>query len=461
MTAHEKILAPVGGVAGARCPGDSVQDVYRRDRGELPKCLAETAAAPLEARPLTTDVYTSRDFHARELERMWSRVWQMAGREEDIPKVGDHFVYEIGATSLIIVRSGAAEIRALYNSCLHRGTALRECGGNVSQFRCPFHAFTWDLHGKIKRIPSEWDFQDIRGRVAKLPEARLDTWGGFIFVNLDEEAESLQSYLESVPKDFERWPLDQRFTASHVAKELDCNWKVAQEAFIEVFHVIGIHPQSLPMFGDANAQYDVWPERRHTSRMINLSAVASPHLRGYSEQRILDASAEFGLCDRGATVPAGKRARDVVVEVMRERFRRDLGVDTSGLCDTEVLDVIQYNVFPNLMLFGGLGSPLVYRVRPQGDDPGRCLFEVWLLLPFPKDAPRPPAAPLRILTAEDRWSSVEELSYFGAILDQDFDMMPQVQRGLRASKSRQVLLSTYQESRIRHMRQTLDEYVRR
>jgi len=447
---------------GARCPGDSVQDVYRRDRGELPKCLAETTAASLEARPLSTDVYTSRDFHALELERMWSRVWQMACREEDIPKVGDHLVYDIGPTSLIIVRSGEDEIRAFYNSCLHRGTALRECGGNVNQFRCPFHSFTWDLRGEIKRIPSEWDFQNIRERVSRLPEARLDTWGGFIFVNLDEGAESLESYLEGVPKDFERWPLDRRFTAAHVAKELDCNWKVAQEAFIEVFHVIGIHPQSLPMFGDANAQYDVWPGRRHTSRMINLSAVASPHLNGsYGEQRILDSAASFGLCEKGAIVPAGKRARDVVVELMRERFTRDLGVDTTGLCDTEVLDVIQYNVFPNLMLFGGLGSPLVYRVRPQGDDPGRCLFEVWLLLPFPPDAPRPPAAPLRKLTADQRWSNVEELSYFGAILDQDFDMMPQVQRGLRASRTRQVLLSTYQESRIRHMRQTLDEYVER
>jgi hypothetical protein len=117
---------------GARCPGDSVQDVYRRDRGELPKCLAETTAASLEARPLSTDVYTSRDFHALELERMWSRVWQMACREEDIPKVGDHLVYDIGPTSLIIVRSGEDEIRAFHNSCLHRGTALRECGGNVS-----------------------------------------------------------------------------------------------------------------------------------------------------------------------------------------------------------------------------------------------------------------------------------------------------------------------------------------
>ena len=109
--------------------------------------------------------------------------------------------------------------------------------------------------------------------------------------------------------------------------------------------------------------------------MINLSGVASPHTEGsYSEQRILDAAAGFGLCEAGSKVPEGARARDVIVSVMRERFGNDLGIDTDGLSDTEILDVIQYHVFPNLVIFGGLGSPLVYRVHPFGDDPNRCFF---------------------------------------------------------------------------------------
>lgn len=444
----------------ARCPGPSVQDVYQSDERNPPHLLRESVAAPLGDRTFDTDVYTSRRFHELELERMWSRVWQVACREEDIPEVGDHVLYEIGETSLIVIRSAPGEIRAYYNSCLHRGTLLREEGGRISRIRCPFHSFTWRLDGEIEKVTCPWDFPDLQAGDLKLPEARLDTWGGFVFVNLDAEADSLASYLERVPEDFKRWPLEERYTAAHVGKVLDCNWKIAIEAFIEVFHVIGIHPQSLAMFGDANAQYDTWQGQRHTSRMINLSGVASPHTQGsYGEQRILDAAASFGLCEVGARVPAGKRARDVIVDLMRRRFERDLRIDTSDLSDTEVLDVIQYHVFPNLVIFGGLGSPLVYRVRPLRDDPGRCFFEVRLLLPAPVDEPRPPAAAMTVLSANEAWSTVDALGYFGPILDQDFDTMPLVQRGLRASKTRRSRLSRYQESRIRLMRQTLDEYV--
>ncbi|MAG32146.1 MAG: (2Fe-2S)-binding protein [Deltaproteobacteria bacterium] len=442
-----------------RCPGKSVQDVYQMDQKGPPPLLQESVAALPDEKIFSTDAYTSREFHELEMERMWSRVWQVACREEEIPDVGDHVVYDIGQTSLIVIRSAADEIRAFHNSCLHRGALLRECDGHVDQIRCPFHSFTWDLSGELVKVPCRWDFPELHERDFKLPEARLDTWGGFVFVNLDADAEPLSTYLERVPQDFERWPLEERFTAAHVAKELDCNWKIAIEAFIELYHVIGIHPQALPFFGDANAQYDLWPGNRHTSRMISLSAVASPHLHGTNEQRVLDAAAGFGLCEKGATVPEGKRARDVVVEQMRERFERELRIDSTDMSDTEILDVIQYAVFPNLVLFAGLGSPIVYRSRPVGDDPGRCFFEIWLLLPVPDDSPRPPPAARRLLSADEPWSSAEELGYYGPILDQDFDEMPRVQRGLRASKTRRQMFSNYQESRIRLMRQTLDDYL--
>jgi len=444
----------------ARCPGESVQDVYREDANEPPAFLRETVSTSIGGGALPTNVYTSPDYHRLELERMWSRVWQVACREEDIPEVGDHVVYEIGETSLIVIRSTPDEIRAYHNSCLHRGTLLREDGGRISRIRCPFHSFTWNLNGEVEKITCPWDFPNLTEDDLRLPEARVDEWGGFVFVNLDNDAGALSTYLERVPQDFARWPLEDRFTAAHAGKVLECNWKIAIEAFIEVFHVIGIHPQSLPLFGDANAQYDVWRGQRHTSRMINLSGVASPHTEGsYSEQRILDAAANFGLCEAGAAVPEGARARNVIVSAMRERLGNDLGIDTNGLSDTEILDVIQYHVFPNLVIFGGLGSPLVYRVRPFGDDPNRCYFEVRLLLPVPDGTARPPAAPLVELQANQLWSSVDAFGYFGPILDQDFETMPRVQRGLRASKTRRARLGNYQESRIRLMRQTLDEYV--
>lgn len=117
------------------------------------------------------------------------------------------------------------------------------------------------------------------------------------------------------------------------------------------------------------------------------------------------------------------------------------------------------NLFPNFVVFGGFGSPLAYRVRPAGDDPGRCLFEVYLLLPCPDNAPLPPPAPTRWLADDEPFSSVETLSYFGPILDQDAENMPLMQRGLAASTSGRVHPSNYQEIRVRHLRETLAQYL--
>jgi len=193
--------------------------------------------------------------------------------------------------------------------------------------------------------------------------------------------------------------------------------------------------------------------------MLNVSGVASPLVRGrFDEQASYDAASRYGM-GPPATLAPGQSARERLSEVTRERMQRELGVDASAYSDSEVLDVIEYNLFPNLTLFGGL-SPLCYRVRPAGRDPGRCLFEVMLLVPLPEGAPRPPAAKPRWLREGERFADVAELGFFGPVLDEDMELMPLVQRGLRASRKPTVTLSQYQELRIRHLRRTLDAYLR-
>jgi hypothetical protein len=242
-------------------------------------------------------------------------------------------------------------------------------------------------------------------------------------------------------------------------KRFACNWKVALEAFLETFHVIGLHANALPFFGDANSQYDVWAGRRHYSRMINPSGVASPHVAAQSTpQRVVDAAAKFGLCPPGP-LAEGESPRDRIARSLRSFFRDTTGVDLESKTDSEVIDVIEYNLFPNLILFGGFGSPLAYRARPDGDDPNSSIFEVWLLLPWAEGTAKPRSAPTVYLEDHEKFADVPTLSYFGAVLDQDADAMPLVQRGLRASRKGKITLGNYQEIRIRHMRQTLAEYL--
>jgi phenylpropionate dioxygenase-like ring-hydroxylating dioxygenase large terminal subunit len=445
-----------------RCPGPTYQDILDDDVKPAPSILRESSNDDLGAAELPTDVYLSADYHRREVEELWGRVWQIAGRIEDVAGPGDSFVYDIGDDSLLILRTKKGELRAYHNACLHRGTRLRDEAGSLERIRCPFHGFTWSLEGDLADVPCRWDFPEIEDEAFRLPQAHVDTWGGFVFVNLDPQAGPLSDYLEDLPRHFERWPLEDRIVAARVERRVACNWKIAIEAFIETFHVIGVHPENLPFFGDANSQYDVWPEHRHYNRMLNASGTPSPHLKGeLSDQRIIDIAARFGMAEPGTRVPEGANARSVMVEASRDRLTSTLGINSEDLSDAEVQDVIQYSLFPNVVLFGGLGSPLFYRARPDGDDPNSCLFEVMLLLPAPTGVERPAPAKRRFLDDSEKWSDVPELSYFGPVLDQDQEIMPRVQRGLRASRKSTSSLGVYQESRIRHFRRTLEEYVPR
>lgn len=445
-----------------RCPGPSYQDVLARDRVAAPELLRESISAPLGDADLPIDVYLSPEQHRREVDGLWRRVWQIAGRVEDVERPGDSFVYDIADDSLVVVRTRSGELRAYHNACLHRGTRLRDEAGRLERIRCPFHGFTWSLEGELEDVPCRWDFPQIEDAAFRLPQAKVATWGGFVFVNLDPDCGPLEDHLEDLPRHFARWPLAQRRIAARVERRVPCNWKIAIEAFVETYHIVGVHPASLPFFGDANSQYDVWPDKRHMNRMLNASGVPSPHVgNGLSEQRVFDAAARFGMAQPGTRLAPDESARAALVAAARSRLERGLGLDTSGFSDAEVQDVIQYSLFPNVVLFGGLGSPLFYRVRPDGNDPDACLFEVMLLLPVAPGKERSAPAPRRWLEPHEKWSDVPELSFFGPVLDEDQAIMPRVQRGLRAARKPGTTLGLYQESRIRHFRRTLDEYVPR
>src|SRR5690606_8642362 len=132
----------------------------------------------------------------------WTRTWQMVCREEELTRAGDHVVYDIVNASIIVMRGDDGQLRGFHNSCLHRGRALRMSDGSVNQLRCPYHGFTWDLKGEFKSMPTTWDFKHLSPCQLKLPQVKLDTWAGFVFINQDLEAEPLSDYLNILPQHF-------------------------------------------------------------------------------------------------------------------------------------------------------------------------------------------------------------------------------------------------------------------
>jgi phenylpropionate dioxygenase-like ring-hydroxylating dioxygenase large terminal subunit len=449
-------------------PADDVGEIARGERfyqgllddevREVPVSLRATSVGFTEPMDLAPSRYFDPAFHQLEVERVWGRTWQMACREEQLPKVGSCVVYDIADWSLLVVRTAPDEIRAYHNSCLHRGTQLRTTAGVVKNFRCPYHGFTWNLDGTLAEIPAAWDFPHIEPSEFGLPQAQVGTWGGFVFVNVDPDAAPLEAYLEDLPWHFAAWPLEDRYLSSHTVRVMPCNWKVALEAFIEAYHTMAVHPQLLPTAADSLSEYDVYGP--HVSRMITAVGVSSEHLdRQLDDVEVIRAM--LGTRDAEVTIEPGSSARQVLADRVRGSLRKRSGRDYSEVTDAELLDGIEYFLFPNFMPWAGFLTSFAYRFRPDGHDPDSCVVDIMVLEPVPEGQPRPPASPTRHLGPDESWTDAPELGVFGRVFNQDGSTFGRVQRGLRASVRPTTTLARYQESRIRHFHATLDAYLGR
>ena len=452
-----------------RCAGPSVQHYFTSDTRSVPASLRYEANDVDGTADIDKERFVSSEWAWLELQKMWKKVWQFAVLEDEIPEEGDYAVYEIGHESVLLVRSAPDRIRGFVNACLHRGRKLATAPGHADVLRCPFHGFSWNIDGSFAGTPCPWDFPHVTAEEFSLPEVRVETWRGFVFINFDPDAVSLAEYMGSFDELF-TWPLEQRYKALHIAAIIPCNWKVGQDAFIEALHLATTHPQTLGWNGDANTQYDAVSDQPHWSRLINVQGVASPYLGdALTEQEVVDAfyeSRSFYAASEGRDlvgeppkVTDGTTARAVLADQMRNQLETATGRDYSETSDAELLDAIQYLLFPNFHPWGGAKSNIVYRWRPDGEDPDSCIFELLYMAAYPLDEPKPKPVAVRWVEPGTMFADLPELGLIGPIFDQDMQNMPFVQQGLKASHKPGITLAKYQESRIRHFNQTLDAYM--
>ncbi len=441
-----------------RSPGPSWQDVLDQDSRPVPDFLRAESPYLNGFGDIPKDRYLSREWHEKEKACLWSRVWQFACREEQIPEVGSYIVYEIVDQSYLVTRVSEDEIKAYPNVCLHRGRLLKTYDGRCSEFRCPYHGFAWHLDGELKHIPAEWDFPHLEARSEgmALPEVKVGTWAGFVFINPDPEAESLQDFLgEEILRHFERWDLENRYIQAHVSKIVNCNWKIANEAFSEGFHVNATHPQGMTYTGDPQSQVDIWG---NTARNISPKGIPCPLLSFVpTEEQMLRDALDVR---EGEPLPIpfedGETMRAALSRAGRERFRDSFGDRVDDLTDAEFLDAWVYTVFPNFMPWGAFNR-IFYRFRPNGDEHESCIFEIFYLAPFLGD--RPPPATETKLGPSDPWTDAQELEKLAMVAEQDTFNMQRVHQGLKVLRREGVLLSRYQESIVRWRQDLIQKYV--
>jgi phenylpropionate dioxygenase-like ring-hydroxylating dioxygenase large terminal subunit len=213
--------------------------------------------------------YTSDDFFALEQQHLWPRVWVPAGRVEDIAEPGDYVTFAELGRPVVIVRGADREIRAFYNTCQHRGAQIvRDAHGNARSLRCLYHSWTYDItSGEVVHIPEEYDFRGLDRSDHALTQIRCDTYGGWVFVNEDPDAEPLRHWFGPVFDALDSLEGETLRTICRREATMACNWKIAAEAFLEIYHFRFIHTAAGPTPVDSRGTLiTLWPNG--ASRMI-------------------------------------------------------------------------------------------------------------------------------------------------------------------------------------------------
>jgi glycine betaine catabolism A len=179
-----------------------------------------------------------------EREHILRRDWVIVGREDEAPDPGTYFLAELDGEPLLVVRGRDGVLRAFYNVCRHRGTAVVEepCGTAV-RFQCPYHAWIYDLEGKLVRAKHTDDLDDFSLETSGLVPVGCDTWQGFVFINLDPDAASLSDQLGDLDEHLARFDFSDLRPARTITYDVAANWKFIAENYSECYHCPPLHPQ--------------------------------------------------------------------------------------------------------------------------------------------------------------------------------------------------------------------------
>jgi phenylpropionate dioxygenase-like ring-hydroxylating dioxygenase large terminal subunit len=433
--------------------------------------LEDAVTVPVEA-------YISADYARAERDKLWRKVWQQVGRVEELPAVGDYLTYEILDDSVIIVRATETELRAFHNVCPHRGRRLidipkgaRNATGKRRQFTCGYHGWGFDLAGQNQRLIQKQDWKEaLTPDCTSLTKVSLDTWGGWIWINLDPTAEPLRQYLEPAATLLEPFELQRMRYRWRKWGIFDCNWKVAMEAFCEAYHVQTTHPEF-----NKWGEFKSWSRTHGKHSHIGYEAPANvdgnqagKNRIGTGDARISTADLQVYTWEKAQTnttktlvdaalklkdeLPEGTPPGQVMQHWLASARRADEArgvvwpvVDPSHVAKTGTA----WQIFPNFQIGHGVNNMLCYNARPYGYDPDKCIFEAAVYQHFP-EGEAPDTSWVYSEATEEAWSYV---------LSQDFSNMAAVQQGMKSLGFSGTKPNPYAERSVANLHRNLARYM--
>jgi len=428
----------------------------------MPRINSLAPAIPAES-------YISPDWVRQEKARLWSKVWQMACREEEISEPNSFYTYEIADESITIVRRPDMTLGAYFNVCAHRGRRLTEGCGKMKRFHCRFHGWQWDLQGKPAVVVDRNDWGDaLQDEEISLMPVRVGSWGGWIYVNMDPDAESLESFLEPAKSMLDPFEFEKMRYAWHKQTILPCNWKVILGAFNEGYHTQTTHPQLLPHYNDFTYSKAYGRHSMFGATQDGLFGQPSPRLAKPERdlrmglhafnQEIWDTlnaiTSEEALRAGERLMELPEDADAMTIYAAFDQFHREEssknGTPWPDITFEQVMAAgTDWHIFPNMIFLPTPTTVLGYRARPNGDDPDSCIFEVYSLQRYKEgEAPN-----VKLEEADHRSPEWRK------ILSQDFDNVGEIQKGMKSQGFRGARPSPVQEQAIINFHAALDGYV--
>jgi phenylpropionate dioxygenase-like ring-hydroxylating dioxygenase large terminal subunit len=430
-----------------------------------------TRAIPDGAVVIGPEAYLSEAYARAENELLWGKVWQVACRVEEIPKVGDYVTYDILDDSIIVVRVAADRIAAYHNVCAHRGRRLTDGCGHTKRFACRFHGWKWNLDGTNAEVICREEWGDaLNDDYLRLQEVKADIWGGYVFINMDLGCEPLSAFLAPAAAMLDPFELDKMRYRWRQWLHVPCNWKVAIEAFMEGYHVLGTHPQ-LTRHGGAKL---TWTRGygKHSAFGTRDQKGFGGGTAGSAGAADLRKAAAESLNELWETVnatttetivkaanrlvdelPEGTPPDKVMMHLMMSAMQDDAArgvvwprVDPSHIREAGA----GWSIFPNTMILQGLTFALCYRARPHGYDPDSCIFEVYVIERFPEGQEPKTENVYQTELTEETWRKV---------LMQDFGNMSEVHRGMKSRAFRGARPNPLQEQSVVNFHKTLASYM--
>jgi phenylpropionate dioxygenase-like ring-hydroxylating dioxygenase large terminal subunit len=425
--------------------------------------------------------YLDPGFAKLEADRMWPYVWQIACRLEEIPHVGDFVTYDIVDDSIIVMRTAEDTIKAYHNTCPHRGRPLTEGCGHVAQFVCRFHGWRFNLDGDNTFVVDRDDWGGtLKDEDIRLAPVRAETWGGFVWINMDMSAQPLALFLAPVIERCDLYEFEKLRYRWYKTVRLDCNWKVVLGAFDETYHLQQTHQQLLDYIEDySNAKAygphgAFWVTNEKTGTPFGLQPSARrggppegadyrEYVLGYvkemnNELRAMVTERTYQASQRLLKEVEASASQEEVLTRWLEFQRSAAEAEGAGWPTQLTPEYVQnshadWHVFPNtIFLHGGVDGVIWYRVRPDGNNPDSCLLDVWSLERF-----APGAEPPLVREYYNDWQ--DPAADWGRILAQDFQNIPFVHKGMKSRGFKGSLANPIQELSLVNFHRALREFI--